>query len=574
MTEPTLLAQPSTGSVASHLEPGRAEARPALFVQVWREMSPLTIAALVIAAIVGLPLFSLALSLTQTGAGSIQHLVDTLMLEAVLNTLGLMLFVGAGCALIGVTTAWLVTAFKFRGSRTLEWMLLLPLAMPAYIIGYAYTDALAFSGPLQSSLRAAFGWSRSDYWFPDIHSLWGVSLMLTLVLYPYVYMLARAAFVEQSACIMDASRTLGGNMRESFWRIALPLARPAIAAGIALALMEALADFGTVQYFGITTFTTVIYRTWFGMGDRIAAAQLATALLCFVLALLVLERSSRGSRRFGRTSKRERIIGAKRLAGWRAACAACACTLPVVLGFAVPVVILARLHWSGGDPFFGTRFLQYAGNSFLLATLASGVIVAAGALLAYVLRVSRSRIGSAAVRFATLGYAIPGTVVAVGVLIPLGIFDNALDGFMRSTFGVSTGLILSGTLVALVFAYLVRFLAIATGGIEAGYARIGMNVDFAARTLGSTQGAVAHRIHVPMLRRSLLTAGLVVFVDVMKELPATLIVRPFNFDTLAVRVYQLASDERLAQSSTAALTIVAIGLIPVLLLTRATRRQD
>lgn len=552
---------------------GRPVGRPSLRHQLGRKFSPLTIAALLIASTVALPLLSIAASLFQAGAGSISHLADTILLEAILNTLGLALMVGAGCVLIGVSTAWLVTAFSFPGSRTLEWLLLLPLAMPAYIIGYAYTDALAFAGPLQSSLRTAFGWSRADYWFPDIHSLWGVSLMLTLVLYPYVYMLARSAFVEQSACIIDASRALGGGMGESFRRIALPLARPAIAAGTALALMEALADFGTVQYFGIHTFTTLIYRTWFGMGDRVAAAQLATGLLVFVLALMALERFGRGNRRFSRTSRRERVLTTQRLTGWRAAGAAILCVLPVMLGFLVPVAILANLHMQGGDPVFGVRFLTLAGNSFLLATIASLIIVGAGATLAYALRASPSPLAHGAVRFATLGYAIPGTVIAVGVLLPLGLFDNAVDRFMRATFGVSTGLLLSGTIVALLFAYLVRFLAIATGGIESGYARIAMSIDHAARTLGSTQRSVAQRIHAPMLRRSLLTAGLVVFVDVMKELPATLIVRPFNFDTLAVRVYNLASDERLAQSSTAALTIVAIGIIPVLLLTRATGRH-
>lgn len=564
---------PATPASAASVPEGRATARPSLLSRLWREATPLTIAALLLALLVAFPLLGLAFSLTQRGAGSLAHLAATILPEAVANTAGLLLLVGAGCVLIGVACAWLVTAFRFPGSQALQWLLLLPMAMPAYIIGYAYTDALAFAGPVQGALREAFGWSRGDYWFPDIHSLWGVSLMLTLVLYPYVYMLARAAFVEQSACIMEASRTLGGGPSESFWRIALPLARPAIAAGTALALMEALADFGTVQYFGIHTFTTVIYRTWFGMGDRIAAAQLSIGLLCFVMALVAVERHSRGSRGYGRTSRRERILGAKRLAGWRAGLALGVCVLPVALGFIVPVVILLRLHMLGGDPFFGGRFLVYASNSFLLASLAAIVIVAAGAVLAYALRISRSDLAHGAVRFATLGYAIPGTVVAVGVLLPLGLFDNALDGFMRASFGVSTGLLLSGTLVALVFAYLVRFLAIATGGIEAGYARIGLSIDHAARTLGSTQRSVAQRIHVPMLRRSLLTAGLVVFVDVMKELPATLIVRPFNFDTLAVRVYQLASDERLAQSSTAALTIVAIGIIPVLLLTSAMRQR-
>ena len=566
----TVSVQAASQTGLGPLGDGSRPRRPLASARGFQKPSGLTVAALVIAGLVSLPLLSLAASLTQAGAGSIGHLASTLLAEAVLNTLGLLLMVGAGCILIGVGAAWLVTAFSFRGSRALEWLLLLPLAMPAYIIGYAYTDALAFAGPVQSALRSAFGWSRGDYWFPDIHSLWGVSLMLTLVLYPYVYMLARSAFVEQSACIIDASRALGGGMGESFRRIALPLARPAIATGTALALMEALADFGTVQYFGVHTFTTLIYRTWFGMGDRIAAAQLATGLMMFVLLLVALELHSRGRRRFGRTSRRERILGARRLSGWRAGAAALLCALPILAGFVIPVLILAGLHREGGDSIFGARFLTLAGNSFLLASLAALIIVAAGAVLAYALRASQSPVARGAVRFAAMGYAIPGTVVAVGVLLPLGLFDNALDGFMRATFGVSTGLLLSGTMVALLFAYLVRFLAIATGGVEAGYARISLSIDHAARTLGSSQGSVAGRIHVPMLRRSLLTAALVVFVDVMKELPATLIVRPFNFDTLAVRVYNLASDERLAQSSTAALAIVAIGLLPVLLLTRAT----
>ncbi len=418
---------------------GRPSGRPAFAVRARRAFTPLTLGALFAAGLVATPLVSLALSLTQRGQGSLAHLADTILLEAALNTAAMLAMVGAGVALIGVGTAWLVTAFAFRGARTLEWLLLLPLAMPAYIIGYAYTDALAFTGPVQSTLRAAFGWSKADYWFPDVHSLWGVSLMLTLVLYPYVYMLARSAFIEQSACIIDASRTLGGGMGESFRRIALPLARPAIAAGTALALMEALADFATVQYFGIHTFTTLIYRTWFGMGDRIAAAQLSVGLLAFVLLLVLLERRSRGGRRFARTSRRERILAAKPLAGWQAAGAFTLCLLPVLLGFAVPVLIFLRLHAEGGDPFFGPRFLTLAGNSILLATIASLVIVGLGALMAYALRVSQSGLTQGAVRFATMGYAIPGTVVAVGVLLPLGLFDNALDGAMRHWFGLSTG---------------------------------------------------------------------------------------------------------------------------------------
>jgi iron(III) transport system permease protein len=570
----TITVPPPTGAFATKWGQGGVIARPSWLVAAWSALTPVSMAAYLLAFLVALPILSLAWSLTQTGTGAVAHMAETVLVAAVANTIGMLAMVAAGCLIIGVGAAWAVTAFRFPGSRALEWLLLLPLAMPAFIIGYAYTDVLAFAGPVQRGLREAFGWSRGDYWFPDIHSLWGVSLMLTLVLYPYVYMLARAAFTEQSACIMDASRALGGSLSESFWRIALPMARPAIAAGLALALMEALADFGTVQYFGIHTFTTLIYRAWFGMGDRVAAAQFSIGLLCFVLLLMALELRARNARRFGRTSKRERVLNAVPLRGWRAALAFSLCGLPVLFGFIVPVGIFLAMHVEGGDPVFGPRFIGYATNSVMLAGLAAVIIVLAGATLAYALRLSRGPALTGAVRFATLGYAIPGTVIAVGVLIPLGAFDNAVDAFARQTFGFGTGLLISGTVAAMLFAYLVRFLAISTHTIEAGYHRIGPNIDHVARTLGASQGEIARRLHAPMLWRSLITAGLIVFVDVTKELPATLIVRPFNFDTLAVRVYSLASDERLMQASTSALAIVAIGVLPVLLLMRATRGRD
>jgi iron(III) transport system permease protein len=482
-----------------------------------------------------------------------------------------MLWVGAGTALVGIATAWLVTMCRFPGSRLLEWALLLPLAMPAYIIGYAYTDFLAFAGPLQSALRALFGWSRGDYWFPDIHSVGGVGTMFTLVLYPYVFLLARAAFLEQSVCVLEASRTLGSRPWRSFLRVALPLARPAIAAGVALALMEALADFGTVQYFGIQTFTTAIYRTWFGMGDRVAAAQLASFLLAFVLALLVLERASRGQARVHQTSRRHREIRPLRLRGLRAAVAALVCALPVVLGFVVPVAILVDLHVTNGDV-IGAAFATLAANSLLLAALAAILTVAAALVLGYGLRRARDRWTLAAIRFATMGYAIPGTVIAVGVVIWLGRFDNALDAWLGAMFGVSSGLLLSGSIVALLFAYLVRFLSVAVSAVDTGLGRITPSMDDAARTLGAAPLRVLGRVHAPMMRGSVLTAATLVFVDVLKELPATLLVRPFNFETLAVHVYSLASDERLAQAATSALAIVLVGLAPVAILSLMIRR--
>jgi iron(III) transport system permease protein len=526
-----------------------------------------------LAALVAAPIVAVALSVLQPSSATWAHLSETVLGEVVLNTIGLMVLVGAGTAVVGVGTAWLVTLCRFPGSRILEWLLLLPLAMPAYIIGYAYADALAFAGPIQSGLRAAFGWSRGDYWFPELANVGGVGFLLTLVLYPYVYLLARAAFLDQSTCVLEAARTLGSGPWGACFRVGLPMARPAIAAGVALALMEALADFGTVQYFGVTTFTTTIYRTWFGLGDRAGAGQLATALLAFVLVLVAIEAMARRNRSFGTSARRHRPPSPLRLRPAAATAALLACGLPVLLGFVLPVAALLRLHLDGGDPLLGARFLVYARNSFVLAGAAALIIVLAAAAIAYATRLAPGPATQTAVRMASIGYAVPGTVIAVGVLIPLGALDGLIDGGARAVFGSGTGLLLSGGIVALLYAYLVRFLAVAAGPVEAGLHKIPGSLDAAARTLGATLGEVARVVHVPMLRRSLLTAGLLVFVDVLKELPATAIVRPFNFDTLAVRVYNLASDERLAQASTGALVIVAVGLLPVILITRMVARE-
>lgn len=531
------------------------------------------VAALVMAAVVALPILAVVASLARPAGPSIAHLMDTVLAEIIVNTVWMVVLVGLGTAIIGTGTAWLVTLCRFPGSRVLEWLLLLPLAIPAYIIGYAYADALAFAGPVQSALRGLFGWSRGDYWFPGLNSVGGVSFLLTLVLYPYVYLLARAAFLDQSTCVLEAARTLGSGPWGACFRVGLPMARPAIAAGTALALMEALADFGTVQYFGVTTFTTTIYRTWFGMGDRVAAAQLASSLLIVVLLLIALEMLARRGRRFGGGGRRHRIIVPLRLGPLGATLAMLACALPVLLGFVLPIAALVRLHLDGGDPLFGERFLTYAWNSFRLAGLAALIIVAAAALIAYAQRLSPGPLTMAATRIAAVGYAVPGTVIAVGILMPLGAFDAWVDASMRALFGWGTGLLLSGTVAALLYAYLVRFLAVALGPVESGLHKIPGSLDAAARTLGASPGEIARTIHAPLLRRSLLTAGLVAFVDVLKELPATIIVRPFNFDTLAVRVYNLASDERLAQASTGSLVIVAIGLIPVILITRMIARE-
>jgi iron(III) transport system permease protein len=417
------------------------------------------------------------------------------------------------------------------------------------------------------------GWTRRDYWFPEIRSLGGAVVMLTLVLYPYVYLLSRAAFLEQSVCVLEVSRTLGRGPYRSFFGVALPLARPAIVAGLALVLMEVLADFGTVQYFAVDTFTTGIYRTWFAMGQPVAAAQLASVLMLFVLTLMLVERWSRGAAKFHHTTSRYRTLPSYRLRGVRGALALFACVLPLILGFFVPGAALVRLAMREGDALLGQMFWRLATNSVLLASLTAALAVALALVIAYGLRLRPSPVLKGAARVASMGYAVPGSVIAIGVLIPFARFDNALDAFMVEHFGISTGLLMSGTIGALVFAYLVRFLAVSFNTIEASLGKIRQNMDHASRILGQTASSTLRKVHAPLMLGSLLTAGLLVFVDVMKELPATMIVRPFNFDTLAVRTYQLASDERLAEAAAPALAIVAVGIIPVILLSLAITRS-
>ncbi|WP_439849168.1 ABC transporter permease [Thioalkalicoccus limnaeus] len=502
-----------------------------------------------------------------------RHLAQTVLADYVRNSLLLMLGVAVGTLIGGVGTAWLTSMCRFPGRRFFEWALLLPMAMPAYIIAYTYTGLLDFPGPVQTALRDWTGWGFGDYWFPPIRSLEGAIVMLSLVLYPYVYLLSRAAFLSQSLCVLDVSRTLGNGPWRTFFFVALPLARPAIVAGLTLALMEALADYGTVHYFGVQTFTTGIFRTWFGLNSAAAAAQLSAMLLGFVLVLILIERYSRRQARYHHTSQRHQAIRGYRLSGWTAAAAVGFCTLPVLFGFLVPAGQLAAWAITVADTAYDRAFVTLVANSLQLAGLAALVTLALAVLLGYGRRLHPTPLVGGAVRVAGLGYAVPGTVIAIGVIIPFAWFDNTLDTWARATFGFSTGLLLSGTLAALVFAYLVRFLAVALHTVDAGLARIRPSMDEAGRSLGLRPGSVLQRIHLPMLKGSLLTATLLVFVDVMKELPATLILRPFNYNTLAVRVYELATDERLADAAPAALTIVLAGLLPVFLLSRSITRS-
>jgi iron(III) transport system permease protein len=531
--------------------------------------SPLLIVGFIVALLAGLPVASVGLNLLAGGTSDTwTHLVHTVLPDYVLNSLWLCLGVGCGVGLIGVATAWLTAMHDFPGRRFFEWAMVLPLAMPAYVMAYVYTDFLQFVGPLQTALRQAFGWEYGDYWFPDIRSLPGAMLMFVCVLYPYVYLLARTAFIERASGMLEAARTLGMGPWRAFFSVSLPLARPAIVAGIALALMETLADYGTVAYFAVNTFTTGIYRAWFSLGDRVAAAQLAAMLLGFVLFLLMAERLSRGRARYHNTTGRNRPMVGAQLGGIKALAAILACALPLCLGFVLPAGLLLKMALTEGDAQFGERFLMLSRNSFVLAGLTACIGVLLALLMAYGARLAKSNFANALNRVVGLGYAVPGAVIAVGVLIPVTRLDNWLSGQWQQWFGYNPGLLLTGGIAAVIYAYLVRFLAVALHTVESSLAKVTSSMDDAARSLGLGQGETLRRVHAPMLRGSLFTAGLLVFVDVMKELPATLVMRPFNFDTLATQAYTLASDERLAEASTAALAIVGVGLLPLIALSR------
>jgi len=535
--------------------------------------SPLLAVAVIVALLAGLPVASVGLNIFVGGTSATwSHLAQTVLPEYILNSLWLSLGVGIGVGTLGVTTAWLTAMHDFPGRRFFEWALVLPLAMPAYVMAYVYTDFLQFVGPLQTALRETFGWQHGDYWFPDIRSLPGAILMFVCVLYPYVYLLVRTAFLERASGMLEAARTLGMGPWRAFFAVSLPLARPAIVAGVALALMETLADYGTVAYFAVNTFTTGIYRAWFSLGDRVAAAQLAAMLLSFVLFLLMAERISRGRARYHNTTGRNRPMAGARLRGFAALLAFIGCLLPLLLGFVLPALLLLKMALAEGDAQFGERFLLLSRNSFLLAGVTAAIGVLLALLMAYGARLSKSSLASGLNRLVGLGYAVPGAVIAVGVLIPVTRLDNWLAGQWEQWFGSNPGLLLTGGIAALVYAYLVRFLAVALHTVESSLAKITPSMDDAARCLGLGQGETLRRVHAPLLRGSLLTAGLLVFVDVMKELPATLVMRPFNFDTLATQVYTLASDERLAEASTASLAIVAVGLLPLIALSRQISR--
>ncbi len=533
-----------------------------------------TIGTVLIATITVMPIVAV-LYLSLTPSDDIwAHLASTVLPLYIKTTLLLMVGVGIGTLVIGVGTAWLVSMCRFPGKSMFEWALLLPMAMPAYVIAYLYTDIFEYAGPIQVLLRETFGWStKRDYWFPEIRSLGGAISMMTLVLYPYVYLLSRAAFMEQSICVLEASRVLGRGPVRSFFSVALPLARPAIIVGISLVLMETLNDFGTVDFFAVSTFTLGIYDVWLNMNNVAGAAQLAAVLLVFVVFLVVAERFARRKKRFHHTTTKYTALPGYLLEGRARIWATVACAIPVVFGFLLPAGVLVGYSLIHFETAMNVEFLGYAANSLMLSSLTAGLAVGIGIFMAYGVRLRNERLLKVMVRLASLGYAVPGSVLAVGVLVTLGSIDNGIDGFMRNTLGISTGLLFSGTIAAVIFGYLVRFLALSFGSIEASLAKVTPSMDGAARSLGHGPLSTLRRVHMPLIRSSVLTASVMVFVDCMKELPLTTILRPFNFHTLATFVHQYASDEQLGEASLAALSIVAFGILPVIVLSLAITRS-
>lgn len=525
------------------------------------------IISVVIALLMTSPIWVLASFLFESGNDNWQHIASTLLPDYIFNSIWLMVGVSIGTLAFGVSSAWLISHYKFTGSSWLHWALLLPLAMPAYISAYTYTGFLEFEGPLQSYLRELYGFQVSN-WFPEIRSLGGAIVLFSLVLYPYVYLLSRSGFGSQSQTALEASRTLGAGPIKSFFRVALPMARPAIIAGVTLALMETLADFGAVQHFGVDTFTTGIYRTWSGLGDTTTAAQLSIVLLVFVATLILIERWSRKQQRYFSGGHKEGKNSLIQLQGHKSVLAFTVCFLPVLLGFIIPSGML--LYWSitTAETNWNSDFLELAWNSFTLAFITAIATLAIAVILAYAKRISNSSKVSKTVYAAHMGYAIPGTVLAIAILIPLSWLDNRINAFLNEQFDISVGLLLSGTLFALVMAYSVRFLSVALQSVESGLQSIKPSIDDSAKTLGASDWTIISRIHIPLMKSSLLTALILVFVEVLKELPTTLILRPFNFDTLSIRAYEMASDERLADAGLPALLIVLTSLIPVIILSK------
>ncbi|QXB31255.1 iron ABC transporter permease [Aeromonas sp. FDAARGOS 1405] len=522
-----------------------------------------------IALLLGLPVIALLFSAFSAEGELFRHLADTVLLDYLGNTLGLVVGVVLLSLLFGVPTAWLVAMCQVPGRRALQWALMLPMAMPSYIVAYVYTDLLDYSGPLQAGLRTLFGWnSPADYWFPAIRSLGGAAWVLALVLFPYVYLLTRASFLEQSVSLIHSSRLLGCTPWQSFRRLSLPLARPAIMVAVSLVAMETLADFATVHFFAINTLTTAVYDTWLGYGSLATAAKLSCLMLLAVVLLIALERRSRSRQQVFQKSMGHEQPLRYPLKGMSRALAAFWCWGLVLAGFGLPFVILLDYGVRYFELSWTPEFVRFAGNSLLISALTALLAMGIALLLGFFCRLDGGIKSLLPLRIAAMGYAMPGTVLAIGVLVPLTALDFAINDLAEWLGRQGPGLLLTGTITAIVFGYLVRFVAIAIGSVESSMGKISPSLDMAARSLGQGDGGMLRRVHLPLVRRGLFAGAMLVFIESMKELPAALLLRPFNFDTLATHVYQFVSDEMLERGALGAIVIVLVGLLPLIWVNR------
>jgi iron(III) transport system permease protein len=531
--------------------------------------------ALMIAGLALLPMLAVVWLALTPGENIWPHLMATVMPRYLMNTAVLGLSTAALTAAVGTGAAWLVAMYRFPGSRWLDYALLFPLAIPAYIGAYALVDFLNYSGPLQTLLRGMAGWkSARDYWFPEVHSMGFAVAVMAGAYYPYVYLLSRAAFREQSGALYEVARALGVGPVGLFLRVGLPLARPSIAAGVALVLMETVADYGTVQHFGIQTLTMGVFSTWLNGGNAGGAAQIAGVILVFVLGLVAMERVMRRRARFHRPARAIRPVQATRLTGARAWAATALCLLPPAAGFVLPVGVMAWHAAKKPQVWLAPGLGQALVNTLVTGGIAAAVTVGAALVAVHGLRLMHSALARWILPLTTLGYAAPGAVLALGILIPLAALDHRLADLILALTGTDPGLLLTGTAAALIFAYAVRFFGVASGAVETAFGRVSPSLPMAARSLGQGAGGVLVRIYLPLMRNSVLTALLVVFVDCLKELPATLMLRPFNFNTLATRAYELASLEKVGESAPAALIVIAVGLVAVAAMAHASARQE
>ncbi|RVQ65103.1 iron ABC transporter permease [Sinorhizobium medicae] len=526
--------------------------------------------------VVLMPILSIAWLAISGGSADWPHLIENVVPRATGRTLLLVLFTCTASAIIGILAAWLVATYEFPLRRILSAALVLPLAIPAYLSAYAFGELLTFAGPVQGLVRSLFGFQTSrDYWFPDVRSLGGAVLVLSSVLYPYVYLACRSMFLMQGRAAADVARTLGAGPVRVFFRVQLPMARPAIMIGLTLVAMETLNDIGAVEFLGVQTLTFSIFNTWLNRGSLAGAAQIACVMLVFVIALMMIERAARRRQRFAsqKTTAAIHDVARLKLSGWKKWAATAACFVPILSGFAVPFLVLGDYAMRRLDQFLAPRLLSALANSVLVSGLTALATVLLGFVLAYAARSGRSRITDIAARLASFGYGVPGTVLAIGVLFPIAALDNAIDAQMRAFFGISTGLLMTGTGFAIVYACTVRFLTMAEGTLEAGFQKLSPHLDMAARALGRTSGQTLRSVLLPMMRPAVLTAALLVFIETMKELSATIMLRPFNFNTLATLVYEDASRARVEDASVAAVIIVIAGMVPVILVSRSLERR-